>query len=62
MQVMIRDPVIAADGETYERSALEAWLTHSNRSPVTGKPLEDKRIVPNITIRNAISAYSRQLQ
>ena len=59
---MIRDPVIAADGETYERSALEAWLTHSNMSPVTGKPLKDKRIVSNITIRNAISAYSTQLQ
>ena len=29
----MRDPVIAADGFTYERSALEAWFAKSRRSP-----------------------------
>lgn len=31
------DPVIAADGHTYDRSALEAWLLRSRLSPVTGQ-------------------------
>lgn len=29
------DPVIAADGYTYERSAIEDWLSRSKESPIT---------------------------
>ena len=36
---LMRDPVIAADGHTFDRPALIEWLTHSSISPVTGHPL-----------------------
>lgn len=29
----MRDPVIATDGHTYDRAAIERWLVHHNISP-----------------------------
>ena len=31
------DPVIAADGQTYEREAMELWLEKHDTSPLTGR-------------------------
>ena len=33
------DPVMACDGHTYERAAIEAWLSASPTSPKTGEVL-----------------------
>lgn len=51
MQALFVDPVIAADGVTYERSAMEAWLQTSSFSPSTQLPLLHSRLVPNVVIR-----------
>lgn len=50
------DPVIAADGNTYERSAMEDWLMHHSTSPSTGNALQHQRLVPNVLIRKVIMA------
>ncbi|CAF2778172.1 unnamed protein product [Rotaria sp. Silwood2] len=34
------DPVIASDGETYERSAIVDWIKTYHSSPKTGKPMD----------------------
>ncbi len=49
------DPVIAADGRTYERTAMEDWLQHHHTSPVTGDLLLHTRLVPNVVARAAMS-------
>ena len=42
------DPVVAADGHTYERSAVERWFAEGNRtSPLTGARLESVVLIPN---------------
>ena len=43
------DPVSAADGQTYERRAIEAWIKKGTVpiSPLTGEPLEDLTLRPN---------------
>ncbi|CAI5521754.1 unnamed protein product [Closterium sp. Naga37s-1] len=38
-QEIMRDPVITADGHSYERAAIEKWLMHHDTSPMTGKVL-----------------------
>ena len=48
------DCVIAADGFSYEREAIASWLQHSSVSPTTGQPLQHRRLVPNVLLRNAI--------
>ena len=54
LQVLMADPVIAADGHTYERHAITQWLQQHDTSPVTGSPLCHSRLVPNVVVRSAI--------
>lgn len=51
------DPVICADGHSYERANIEEWLKKSKVSPVTGLELENCEIRPNITFKITIDAY-----
>jgi len=44
------DPVIAADGHTYEKEAIQAWLHQHSSSLVTGKALEHKYLIPNLVL------------
>ncbi|PRP78817.1 WD repeat, SAM and U-box domain-containing protein 1-like [Planoprotostelium fungivorum] len=49
-EVMV-DPVIATDGHTYERWAIEDWLRRSDTSPLTNLKLRGKDLVPNYALR-----------
>ena len=44
MQVLMSEPVMAADGCTYEKTALQTWLQDSLLSPVTGNMMEHTSI------------------
>jgi hypothetical protein len=51
MEVM-RDPVITADGQTYERRKIQKWFALGNRtSPLTGAELPSTNLTPNIVLR-----------
>lgn len=54
-QARMRDPVLAADGESYEREAIKAWLIGHDTSPVTGARLDHKDIIPNHALRSLLS-------
>ena len=60
VQRMMHNPAIAADGYSYERVALEAWLLQNSTSPMTGQPLPHKHIVDIVQIRNAIARHRKQ--
>ena len=50
------DPVIAADGHTYERSAIERWLRQGKLvSPLTNFPLKSKDLYTNYALRARIT-------
>ena len=49
------DPVIAADGHTYERDVIQKWLQRSSASPVTGLTLANKELLPNLAVGCAIN-------
>ena len=51
---LLRDPVIAADGNTYERTAIETWLAKTQSSPLTGESLEHSQLSPNRTLKKII--------
>ena len=59
-QDFMRDPVVTADGQTYEREAIERWLAKQRMrqlpctSPLTGEPLKDTKLVPNVVLRGLI--------
>ncbi|TDH74409.1 hypothetical protein CCR75_001974 [Bremia lactucae] len=45
------DPVVAADGHSYERDAIQKWLTNSAISPMTGMHMSTKQVFSNFTLR-----------
>ena len=53
----MKNPCIACDGFTYERSAIESWLTNNRTSPKTGEPLSTKVLFPNHGARQLIDDF-----
>lgn len=53
-----RDPVVAADGHSYERSAIAEWLRKRETSPVTNCRLPHPLVMPNHTLRAAVDAHA----
>ena len=51
---LMNDPVVAFDGHTYERLAIEHWFERRRTSPKTGEALENTLLLPNHTIRSQI--------
>jgi U-box domain len=52
--VPMHDPVVAADGHTYEREAIARWLQINDRSPLTGAILAHKNLVPNYMLLSSL--------
>ena len=56
----MNDPVIAMDGHTYERSAIERWISQRNNiavlSPMTGINM-GRLLIPNYALKKAIDEY-----
>jgi hypothetical protein len=53
-----RDPVVAADGATYERAAISGWLETHDTSPLTNMPLAHRQLVPDAAMRARVAAAS----
>lgn len=54
MDIMM-DPVIAADGHSYERAAVERWFLTHRTSPMTGAVLTSSVVMPNHRLRTIIA-------
>ncbi|XP_025893929.1 WD repeat, SAM and U-box domain-containing protein 1 [Nothoprocta perdicaria] len=55
---LMKEPVIAADGYSYEKEALENWLSSKRRSsPMTNLPLPSVLLTPNRSLKTAISRW-----
>ena len=57
VQELLRDPVVAADGHTYERQHIAEWLAKSDTSPMTNERMDHKHLIPNIVLRQVMDAY-----
>ena len=51
------EPVVAADGLTYERAAIAKWLKTHAVSPMTNEPLEHKHLTKNQAVRSLIAEW-----
>jgi hypothetical protein len=58
---VMEDPVVAADGYTYERSMIAAWLARNQRSPLTNEPVETTALFPNHSLRSAIREWGTKV-
>ena len=70
---LMKDPVVAADGNTYERSALDSWFEkgkelhkktnqskYKPRSPLTGAELSTQSYFPVHTLRTMCEQFAKQ--
>ncbi|KAM0014671.1 putative adaptor protein Cbl domain superfamily [Helianthus debilis subsp. tardiflorus] len=55
---IMRDPVIVATGQTYERANIQQWLDSDRRCcPKTGLPLAHTALAPNVALHNLIQQW-----
>ncbi|EOD23089.1 hypothetical protein EMIHUDRAFT_195664 [Emiliania huxleyi CCMP1516] len=54
---IMTDPVMAADGHSYERSEIERWLAIKSTSPLTREALEHTHTFPNHALRGRIQDW-----
>ncbi|GMI73611.1 hypothetical protein like AT2G45910 [Hibiscus trionum] len=57
LQEVMSDPHVAADGYTYEASALQDWLADHDTSPMTNLMLPHLDLIPNFSLRSAIQQW-----
>lgn len=57
---IMSDPVICSDGHTYERAAIERWLSNHRNSPKTNAPLPSRNVLPNHNLRTIIEAFKER--
>jgi serine/threonine protein kinase len=58
---LFRDPVVAQDGHTYERSAIEEWIRKKGTSPITSQQISIEHLYPNHAIKKAIDRFEDSL-
>jgi hypothetical protein len=61
-QELMRDPVVAEDGHTYERVAILRWFSVGrSRSPVTNAILRGHRVYPNLAVQTMAIGHRERL-
>jgi len=64
-RMVMRDPVVGADGWTYDRAALEKFLLRGGRSlplsPVTGQRFPSRHMVPNLVVKQLVRQHMPDL-
>ena len=59
---VFQDPVMTCDNHTYERRAIRKWFRKNHTSPLTGKVLKTKRLVPNTKLRDLIETHYNEVK
>ena len=61
-QDVMDDPVVASDGNSYERHALIAFMSNGNgKSPLTREKLNPKVIIKNMNLKKRIRDYAEEI-
>ncbi len=57
--VVMQDPYIDSDGNSYEKHEIMDWLKINPVSPITRNPLDASKLVPNRILKSLIEEYRR---
>lgn len=55
------EPVVLADGHTFEKESIVRWFRHHETNPMTGVKVEHKQLVPNLNVRNMCRDFCESL-
>uniref|UniRef100_A0A803QET2 RING-type E3 ubiquitin transferase n=1 Tax=Cannabis sativa TaxID=3483 RepID=A0A803QET2_CANSA len=57
---LMRDPVVVATGQTYDRESIKLWIESGhNTCPKTGQTLAHTELIPNCALKNLIAMWCR---
>lgn len=57
----MRDPVVVASGQTYDRDSISRWIGDGHATcPKTGQALAHTELIPNRPLRNLIARWCRE--
>lgn len=59
---IMKDPVLAKDGYTYEKIEITKWLAIKNSSPITREELHVEELMPNRLAKDEIDRLNTQLK
>eukprot|EP00483_Globobulimina_turgida_P010512 UN10533 len=59
---IMTEPVIAFDGNTYEKSAIEQYLKLNKKSPITNQAACTMLLYPNVGIKQEIEFYQSAIK
>ncbi|KAJ6804732.1 putative U-box domain-containing protein 16 [Iris pallida] len=58
---LMKDPVVVASGQTYDRESISHWIASGHATcPKTGQALAHQNLVPNKALKNLISLWCRE--
>ncbi|OQV24293.1 putative WD repeat, SAM and U-box domain-containing protein 1 [Hypsibius exemplaris] len=57
-QEIMREPVVAEDGKSYEKAAISLWFQKHDTSPHTNLPVRSKVVLLNLNLKALISKWS----
>ncbi|KAJ3330512.1 hypothetical protein HDU93_000361 [Gonapodya sp. JEL0774] len=58
---IMKHPVVAPDGHTYEEVPIRTWIQHKHTSPITGLKFSGQvRLAPNYTLRSMIIDWTEK--
>ncbi|XWS22094.1 hypothetical protein CRYUN_Cryun29cG0004900 [Craigia yunnanensis] len=58
---LMRDPVVVASGQTYDRESINQWIESGHSScPKTGQTLAHTNLIPNCALGNLIAMWCRE--
>ncbi|KAA8517672.1 hypothetical protein F0562_015146 [Nyssa sinensis] len=58
---LMRDAVVVATGQTYDRASITMWMESGhNTCPKTGQKLAHTHLIPNCALKNLIASWCRQ--
>lgn len=61
-QELMTDPVITADGHSYERAAIQRWFSAKQTSPRTNCRVEHMNLLANLTLRSLCTHWREIVQ
>ena len=53
----MQEPVLYGDGFSYERTYIVKWMSKSQTSPLTREHVDNRQIIPNLTLKAAIQEF-----
>jgi hypothetical protein len=58
---LMRNPMMCADGHSYEEANIQHWLSNNDKSPLTNLRHEHKTLTPNHNLQNAIEIWVEEV-